>query len=41
MMRGVVLLGVNGKLALVEASPSWTWFVVAGLEALRGGLVEE
>ena len=40
MMRGVVLLGVNGKLALVEASPDWTWFVVAGLEAIRGSLAE-
>ena len=37
-MQGGVLLGVNGKLALVEASPGWTWFVVAGF---RGGLAEE
>ena len=34
-MQGSVLLGVDGKLALVKASPGWTWLVVARLEAFR------
>ena len=40
-MWGDVLLGVDGKLALVETSLVWTWFVVAGLETLRDGLTDE